>query len=149
MVDEAARKARIAEILEAQRFAVLATVGAEGPYTSLVAFTAADDLRSVLFATLRTTRKYAYLAASGAVSLLIDTRSGTGSDFEDAEAVTVLGRATDVPEEERADAVRRHVGRHPELEDFLSSPLCALVRVEVERYLLVSRFREAQVVEMR
>ena len=41
-----------------QLLAVLATQGPQGPYGSLVAFAATMDLKYLLFATLRSTRKF-------------------------------------------------------------------------------------------
>ena len=44
-------------LFDAQLLAVLATYAGQGPYTSLVAFAASDDLAEVVFATHRDTRK--------------------------------------------------------------------------------------------
>ena len=34
------------------------------------------------------------------------------------------------------------LGKHPHLEDFIRSPDCAIVRIQVEKYYLVRRFQE-------
>jgi len=51
----------IKQILDSQRLAVLATQGDGSPYGSLVAFAATENMKNLLFATTRTTRKYANL----------------------------------------------------------------------------------------
>ena len=57
-------KELIRQIVESQRFAVLATQFEGQPYSNLVAFAEAEDLRSLLFVTSRNTRKYSNTLAS-------------------------------------------------------------------------------------
>jgi hypothetical protein len=45
------------------------------PYASLMAFAATDDLKRLLFATERNTRKYANLVSNPRAALLVDNRS--------------------------------------------------------------------------
>jgi nitroimidazol reductase NimA-like FMN-containing flavoprotein (pyridoxamine 5'-phosphate oxidase superfamily) len=54
---EAKLRELLAELFDSQRSAVLATQGGGQPYCSLMAFAATGDLRDLLFATLRATRK--------------------------------------------------------------------------------------------
>jgi hypothetical protein len=54
-------KETIKRILDSQKLAVLATQRDGRPYGSLVAFAATDDMKNLLFATTRATRKYANL----------------------------------------------------------------------------------------
>ena len=58
-----------------RRLAVLATQHEGKPYASLVAFAATDDLKTIIFATTRSTRKFVYLSSNPAVALLIDNRT--------------------------------------------------------------------------
>ncbi|MFP4307837.1 MAG: pyridoxamine 5'-phosphate oxidase family protein [Desulfococcaceae bacterium] len=131
-----------------QRLAVLATDDGDSPYTSLVAFFAADDLGRLLFATARSTRKYTNIAGNSNVSLLVDNRANAPADFRDAIAVTALGRAAEVSERERERLLPGYLAKHPHLAEFVGAPSCALMRVSVLRYLIVSRFQDVTELRM-
>lgn len=135
-------KEKLRNLLATQRLAVLATQGQGQPYGSLVSFATIRDGREILFATSRTTRKYANLQAEPRVALVIDNRSNQESDFHEATAVTATGKAEEVPDAEKADLIEIYLGKHPYLADFVSAPTCALLRVRVETYYLVSRFQQ-------
>jgi nitroimidazol reductase NimA-like FMN-containing flavoprotein (pyridoxamine 5'-phosphate oxidase superfamily) len=132
----------VSGMLRSQRLAVLGTCGKEGPYCSLIAFVGADDLKTLLFATQRATRKYSNILLNPAVSLLIDTRTNTAEDFRNAAGITAIGTAAEVagPERERYKAA--YLYKQPELGDFVGSPECALIRVNVKTYMVVTRFQE-------
>jgi nitroimidazol reductase NimA-like FMN-containing flavoprotein (pyridoxamine 5'-phosphate oxidase superfamily) len=86
----------IRELLESQRLAVLSTQDHIQPYSNLVAFAATPDLKYLLFATTRATRKYANLLANFRVFILIDSCTNQTADFAEAAAVTVLGQAEEM-----------------------------------------------------
>ncbi len=130
------------ELLRTQDLAVLGTDSEGHPYTGLVAFDATEDLKCLLFATARATRKYRNLQGNPRVSLLIDNRSHSVTDFQRAAAVTVLGAIDVVEPAEEGRLKERFQTRHPHLNDFVGSPSSALVRVKVDRYYLVRRFQE-------
>jgi uncharacterized pyridoxamine 5'-phosphate oxidase family protein len=132
------------ELLTSQRLAVLATEEQGQPYANLVAFASSEDLTFILFATARSTRKYNNLLREPKVSILIDNRRNDVIDFLEAAAVTVLGKAFELGEEKRGPFKNVYLSRHPHLLDFISSPTCALFKVDVERYILVSRFQEVK-----
>jgi len=136
--------ATIRELLESQRLAVLSTQDQIQPYSNLVAFAATPDLKYLLFATTRATRKYANLLANRRVSILIDNRSNEAADFAEAAAVTVLGQAEEMQGAELTQLLPLYLVRHPYLRDFVTSPTCALFRVSVERYILVTRFQDVR-----
>lgn len=135
---------RIRNVLESQKLAVLATEGEEGPYTSIVSFTPGDDLRTLLFATSRSTRKFSNLLHSTRVSLLVDDRINRIDDFSDAVAVTALGTARETSGEEHSRAVESILDRHPHLKDFINSPSIAILKVHVRKYVMVSHFQEVR-----
>jgi nitroimidazol reductase NimA-like FMN-containing flavoprotein (pyridoxamine 5'-phosphate oxidase superfamily) len=134
----------IRELLESQRLAVLSTQGQFQPYSNLVAFAATPDLRYLIFATTRATRKYANLLSHAQVSILIDNRTNEAADFAQAAALTVLGRASEVHGDDRLQHLKNYLSRHPSLEDFVTSPNCALFSVKVDRYIVVTRFQEVR-----
>jgi heme iron utilization protein len=124
-----------------QKLAVLATHRKGQPYGSLVAFAAASDLKSLVFATTRATRKFANLEADPRVSMVLDNRSNRVVDFRKAVAATALGRAGEARGKEREKLAAMYLAKHPHLKDFVNSPTCALVKVRVEVYYVVWRFQ--------
>ena len=139
---------RVRDLLASQRFAVLATQAGSGPYCSLIAFWAADDLSHVLFTTMRATRKFGFLTQRPHVALLFDDRSNRATDLDEAAAVTATGTAREVGDEaERAAALSGFLEKHPSLSAFAATAGCALIRVDIDVYYLVTRFQET--VELR
>ena len=131
----------IGVLFESQKLAVLGTQNEGQPYANLIAFAASDDLKSLYFATARATRKYANIEADARVTVLIDNRSNQDSDFFQATAVTATGRAKEVVDSNRDEVLAMYMTKHPMLEEFVRSPNCALLQVEVETYYLVRRFQ--------
>ena len=83
----------IRNLLESQKLAVLSTQNHGQPYCNLIAIAATDDLKYLLFATTRATRKYANLMADSRVAVLVDNRQNNLTDFAAAAALTALGKA--------------------------------------------------------
>lgn len=133
---------RVRELFSSQSLAVLATCGEGQPHGSLVAFAGTADLKQVLFATPRATRKYAHLDANPAVALVIDSRSREDADFHLTIAVTAIGRAAEATGDERGELLPVYLARHPHLREFATSPTCALVKVQVRKYSVVGEFQK-------
>ena len=74
--------------------------------------------------------------------MLVDNRSNQPSDIEQSMAVTVLGRAQEVGATEKNQFLKIYLAKHPHMEKFVSSPECALIKVKVERYFVVSNFQK-------
>ncbi len=128
-------------LLTTQRLAVVATQQDSHPYTSLVAFVASEDLRRLAFVTSRATTKYRNLFAAPQVSLLIDSRTHSVEDFTAGAAVTVMGRAAEMGDKQTSQLLAAFLRKHPHLESFARAPSTALCGVEVETYVLVTRFQ--------
>jgi len=139
------RIARLKEFLKdlfsSQRLAVLATQNRRQPYGNLVAFMATDDLKHLLFATTRATRKYANISRNPRIAMVVDNRSNQEADFHQAAAVTATGVVKEVEGPEKARFQKLYLSRHPYLKEFVSSPTCALLKMEVETYYVVNRFQ--------
>ena len=129
-------------LCQQQLFCVLATQEDGQPYSNLVAFVATDDLRDIVFATIRGTRKHRNMAADPRVALLIDSRSNQGSDIRSAAAATALGKVEEVVGADRQLLLELYLAKHPHLSHFASLPDCALMRVRVDRYYVVSDFQD-------
>ena len=132
---------RIHALLQSQQLAVLSTQRSGQPYASLMAFAHTDDLRKMVVATGISTRKHQNIMADARVSLLVDNRSNREEDFHEAAALTIIGVANPVAEEERPLYERLYLKKHPYLEKFLSSPTTAFFKIEIRHYLLVTRFQ--------
>jgi nitroimidazol reductase NimA-like FMN-containing flavoprotein (pyridoxamine 5'-phosphate oxidase superfamily) len=138
----------IRDLFAAQRLAVLATDRNGEAYATLVGFVAGEDLKTLFFATTRSTRKYKALTANPRVAMLIDSRSNRAQDFRDAVAVTATGVADEIAKTENPLLLKAYIARHPHLEDFVSSPTCAFIRVRVQTYHVVTRFQHVMTLDM-
>ena len=134
-------RSQLQELFATQRLAVLATDHNGQPYASLVAFAINAELRELFFATTRATRKFANLQANPRVSLLIDNRANQVTDFSTAVAVTVLGSSSELTGPARRAGTAFYLAKHPHLAEFVAAPSCALIRVQVQSFFLVSRFQ--------
>ena len=142
MIDGSEHSEKIRALVESQRYAVLSTRQDNGhPYANLVAYSVNEELKQLVFCTLRSTRKFANLVAEGRVALLIDNRSNNETDLQQAAAVTVLGACAEALGEERRALSAWFLERHPTMADFVRSPGCAVMKMEVRSYYLVTRFQ--------
>lgn len=139
--------ATLKTLLTTQHLAVVATLQDGHPYTSLVAFVASDDLRHVAFVTRRESSKFRNLTTCPEVSLLVDSRTRSAEDLTAGVAVTALGRAAEIVDKADSALFAAFLRTHPHLEAFARAPATALCGVEVQTYLLVTRFQD--VVEMK
>lgn len=145
-MSESGLKKRINSLMKEQKLAVLASFHEDEPYTNLIAFVAADDLKYIYFVTPVATRKYSYLSTSKKASVMIDNRSNKESDFKDAIAVNANGTVMEV---EKTNILNNlYLEKHPYLKDFLQSPSSALMRLEVNRYIVASRFQNVVEIDM-
>lgn len=134
----------ITALLESRKLAVLATQADGQPHASLMAFTPVEGIKRLVFATYRTTRKYESLRKDGRAALLIGSGVGPFEQECTGLIVTAQGRIADVPEHARQSMLTAHIKRHPEFEDFLTSPDCALLNMEVSAYQLVTSTDEVR-----
>lgn len=132
----------IRQLLSQQYFGVLATAREGAPYTSLVAFNSEPELRHIIVSTNRATRKFANLSTDERVSFMVDDTRNRESDLVEAAAVTAQGKIRELQGEERDRCLATYLERHPRLGDFAAAPSCALLSIEVEKYILVRRFQQ-------
>jgi nitroimidazol reductase NimA-like FMN-containing flavoprotein (pyridoxamine 5'-phosphate oxidase superfamily) len=140
MDNTANAKQTLTELFTSQLQAVLATQNQQQPYTSLMAFVATADLTKLLFATYRETHKYRNLVANPRAALLIDNRTAQLADHYSGIAVTATGSVKEVAPAEKEKLLQLYLARHPNLEDFVTCPACALMEMRVEHYYIVSQF---------
>lgn len=138
------RERDIQRILDANRFAVLATQRGGQPHTSLVAYTPLDGIRRLVFATYRSTRKFKSLLESHQVALFIGGQAANSHEVGGRTLLTAHGIASVVSPDEKAHLSHEHKMRHPDLELLLSSPEAALVSVDVTAYQLVNDIEDVR-----
>ncbi len=127
----------IQSVLDASRFAVLATQYEGQPHTSLMAFTPMEGIRYLIVATYRATLKYRNLMQDGRVAILIDSTTVPVSVTRQNLVLTAHGIASRLPDGDREVAEQAFLARHPDLRTFLDSPDCALIRVAITAYQVV------------
>jgi general stress protein 26 len=142
-------KARLSSLFSEQFFAVLATRDGNHIHTTLVAFAATGDLKTIFVCTPRATRKYANLKQNPSVSLLVHNSSNMSSDIRQAIAVTVSGTAEEVPAERLEAARAVYLARQPHMSGFATSPNTAIIEVTVGRFDVVAHFQDVTILEIR
>ena len=132
-------KNKIKELLDQQKFGVLATQGEKYPYNTLVAYAFSEDLRYIFFATMKHTRKYNNIMKHHHVSMLIDSRTNDIADFKDAVALTIMGKmANNTSLEYRG----LYLNRFPNLKGFIEDPNTTIITLKIDKYIYVQRFQE-------
>jgi hypothetical protein len=110
-----------------------------------VAFAFSKDLRHAVFVTPVATRKYRLLGECEHVALVIDDRPNKADELMAIEALTVTGRSQLIERGDEFDQwAELLVTRHSYLKSFVEAPTCALFRVDVVRFLHVTRFQEVR-----
>jgi nitroimidazol reductase NimA-like FMN-containing flavoprotein (pyridoxamine 5'-phosphate oxidase superfamily) len=131
----------IKSLLNSQFFCVMATQAKEYPYCTLLAYAVSPNGQNIVFATSRNTHKYENLKQSPQISLLIDSRSNQAKDITDAQALTVLGTASDLDDDLYENYRELYLKKHPNLKNFINESDCALIKVKVSKYILVNNFQ--------
>ena len=133
---------RLAALNDLQPHAVLATVSDNAPYTSLVAYAITPDLKSIIFATPRKTRKYMNIIKNTNVCLMIDSRSNTKSDYMKAESISILGSAHIIKKgAKREYLTKMFLKKHPRLKGFVNAASTALILVRIIKCIHVNSFQ--------
>lgn len=127
----------ILRMLERNRLAVLATQRDGQPHASLMAFTPLEGLRFLAFATYRETLKYGNIRQDPRVAILVEDRESETRHSGQRLVLTAFGEVIVTPEEERHAYITKHLTRHPDLQNFLSSSECEFMRVAVHAYQVV------------
>jgi nitroimidazol reductase NimA-like FMN-containing flavoprotein (pyridoxamine 5'-phosphate oxidase superfamily) len=139
---------KLTQLFNSQLIAVLGTSSDDDPYTCLVGFRFTSDLRNVIFATMRDRLKYRQISSNPRVSLIIDDRKNSPSDFSHATSATIIGTAIDTEEPERGMFADMLVEKHPFLTDFVKDSNCAIMKVMVEKMYVVGDFERVQKINM-
>jgi len=130
-------KEYIEAVLKTSDFAVLATEGNGQPHTSLIAITQFGDFRQIIFATYRNTLKYRNLSQNNKVAVLIEGEYLNLKGLKENVVLTIIGRTEEISKAGSEAPYQAHLKRHPEMESFMLSPDCVLIRVLAQSYQVV------------
>jgi len=137
MIKQSTLKEYIEAVLNTSGFAVLATEGNGQPHTSLIAITPFEDSRQIIFATYRNTLKYQNLSHNNKVAVFIEGGYINKKGLKDNVVLTIIGHTEEINTDESDAPYREHLKRHPEMESFMLSPDCVLIRVIARSYQVV------------
>jgi nitroimidazol reductase NimA-like FMN-containing flavoprotein (pyridoxamine 5'-phosphate oxidase superfamily) len=140
---------KLKKLFSSQKLGVLATQQKKNPYTSLVAFACSDDMRRIVFATAKTTRKFANIISNSSVSFFVDNRSNKAVDFRKAIGVTVLGSVRQHRKNKNDRMMKLYLKKHPQLKPFVSSPSCVFLCIDVESFYIVERFQDVKEIHLK
>lgn len=133
---------RLRSLNRKQYHAVLATVSDNEPHASLIAYAITPDMKGLVFATPRETRKYRNIIKNKHVCLLLDTRSSTAQDYVKAESMSVAGSAHVMRKGHLKDElIEIFLKKHPQLRNFVHAGSTALILVKITRCIHVSSFQ--------
>jgi uncharacterized pyridoxamine 5'-phosphate oxidase family protein len=128
----------IENVLNLNKFAVLATDNGGQPHVSLVAITLFGNFRQLLFATYRNTLKYRNLSHNNKVALLIENRDADMKGLHGSTVLTIIGHTEEISITENGAAYEAHLKRHPEMESFMNSSDCAFILVIAQSFQIVN-----------
>jgi uncharacterized protein YhbP (UPF0306 family) len=139
---------KLKNLFNTQKVTTLASQEEGHPYLSLMAFAMTDDLNHMVMATKRGTRKYSNMIKSPGVAFQIDNRNDERIDFLKTISVTGIGKAEETTGEEKYSLTGMFLKKHPELTNFVNSPECAVFKINIEKFIIISHFEEAEEVTM-
>ncbi len=131
-------------LMTSQPYAVLCTQGAGQPYGSVIAFAVNSQLNAAVFATPIATHKYRLLTECDQVALVIDNRADEHAiDDLGIDALTATGRAIMLSNVGEIETCKQDlILRHPHMHEFIDSPNNAYFRIQIQRYLHVTRLSQ-------
>ena len=137
-------KQKIHKLLTQEKTGVLATQSSDFPYTSIIAFIASEDLKTIIFATKRRTQKFKNIQFNDKVSLMVDDRKQELSDFSATTTLTLLGYASQVEKEQYKTGFLKS---HSQLKEFINHSDCVMMKIEVDSYILVQNFQQVTTIK--
>jgi nitroimidazol reductase NimA-like FMN-containing flavoprotein (pyridoxamine 5'-phosphate oxidase superfamily) len=133
----------IIDILNNQKYAVIATKGKKYVHTNLVAFISSDDLKNIYFATSKKSKKFENLMNNPNVSFLIDNRKNTSTDILNATAITIFGVASEI--NKKTEIMKLYLKKHPGLNNFVNNSDSVFIDVKVDNYIYVNKFENRNI----
>ena len=110
----------------------------------LVSFVSSDDLKTIIFATLKESRKYENIQENKKVSILIGSQKNIIEDYKDAKALSFYGIVKKISNKQSSEYKKLYLRKHPHFAEFLSDPQCELMAIKVKKITLSMRFQEVR-----
>ena len=131
-------------LMTQQPYAVLCTQGNGQPYGSVIAYTTNSELNAAVFTTPIDTHKYRLLCECDQVAMVIDNRADSPArNNSSIDALTATGRAVRLSKLEDIELWKKSLmQRHPQMHEFISSSNNAFFRIDIQRYIHVTRLNE-------
>jgi heme iron utilization protein len=137
-------KEYIRNALQDCKLAVLATEGDGQPHASLIAISPVGGFRQLIFATYRNTRKYTNLIHNGKVAVLIESGDISSTCLKENFVLTAYGFAEEISIAGNDTVLSAHLEKHPDLDLFVQSADCAVIRITVNAYQVVRGIDDVQ-----
>jgi hypothetical protein len=134
---------KVKRVVQDNQTAVLCVQEAGEPFGYLIAIAFNDDLKFVVFGTPKESRKSRLLTDDGHVALVVDNRPQKGKKTAEVEVFTAIGVAklvTSEPDRKLCQNLLKN--NHPDIGDFIDSPLTEFFQVDMNRYIYVSNFQD-------
>ncbi len=129
---------KIKSLIQEKDSCVLATTSDEGPHCSLMSYAPDVATKEIYMLTQRKTKKYRNLLVNPAVSILIDTRTGSSLQPQETMALTINGTFQKIEEESRREkALKGLLERHPHLKTFTQNPDVELIAIRINSLQLL------------
>lgn len=136
-------KESIKEMMEEERFGVLATNEHGKSYTSLISFAMDSHLTKLVFATPKKSKKFEMIKNNKNVSILIDNRANNEKSINDIAAITSLGEARVLEEKDEIGKWSKIlIDKHSYLNDFINAETSEIILVDISKYYYVTSFQE-------
>ncbi len=137
------------QLLFEQKLAVLSTCCKDGqPYANLIAFAVTDDLKTLIFVTKRETTKFENLSYNPKAAVLVENSKNTETDFENAVAVTLMGKVKELQKSKHGNLLDIYKKKHKNLESFLKEEDCALLGIDIEKIIAVDNFQNVSEIKI-
>ncbi len=133
----------ISQLLASQVQGVLATSSPDGVVAlHLMAYAFTPSLRDIYLASYADTRKVTNMRHNPRVNWLWDNRTGNQQDHIDGFALTAVGLATQVCEQDYQAAAELLLSRNASLTAMLEDTRAVIFVVDVERYSWIQGYSE-------
>ena len=119
---------------------MLATERRGLPYTNLIGYLLSRDFKYLYFFTPKNTMKYKNIEINPNVSIIINNRDKSSNKKTLITAVTVIGKASILEKFDRT-IISEFLFYYPELTEFTKPGLNALVKIDIDKYILVSKLQ--------
>lgn len=137
-------KKNIIELMEKQKYGVIATKGENGLYTNLIAFFSSDDLKNIYFVTSNKSKKYYNIKKNPNVSFLIDNRKNNYDDIINATALSITGVAKEI-KKNLSEIKNSFIKKHPKLKRFSEFSESVFIDINVKKFIYVNKFQEKKI----